>query len=114
MGKKDVKELLEVTWASHVFGMELHAKERLRAVHNALIRLVILVGKQWRPLSWQTLGIHSIAVVLCRDVAPLRSDVRARLIVTAIAVPTSDQCECKVHVTMTTINAIMSDGLCAK
>ena len=87
MRQKHIKEALQVTWARHVLGVELHAEERLRGVHNALVTLVVFVRKQRRPISRQRCVIDGETVILRRDETLACFGVRTRLIVPAVSIP---------------------------
>ena len=55
-------------------------------MHDALIGPIVLIDKQNRPIRRESGRINGESVVLCGYEAPACSDVRARLIVTTIAV----------------------------
>ena len=53
---------------------------------NALVRAVIHVDKQRFPIVWKRRVIHSIAVILRRDEATVRTHLTHRLVVRAMTV----------------------------
>ena len=50
--QENIKKPLQVFWSGGVFGVELDRVKRFRLVDNALIGLVILIGKEFVPALW--------------------------------------------------------------
>ena len=60
-------------------------------MHYALIRMIILIGKQRLPAFWEVALFHCKSVVLSRNVAALGTCVRTWLVVAAVAVPANNE-----------------------
>lgn len=81
-----VEEVCGVHWAALGFRMELSAEDGSRGVDQALVGLVVEVGKVLPPLCGKSCGINRISVVLRRDVAFASCKVQSRDIVGTVAV----------------------------
>lgn len=91
MKKRSTKDL--ITPFIHIPLMSLSElpEQGFRVVHDALIGVIIGVGKQDVPVFGQRVGVDGEAVVLTGDEASSRSLVDARLVVPTVTVPKKDR-----------------------
>ena len=84
--EEHLEEEVGVSRASTRLRVELDRKKGLRLVDNAFVRVVVRVHEELLPPGGERGGVDCVAVVLRRDVAPVRARVDARLVRAAIAV----------------------------
>jgi hypothetical protein len=81
-----VKQVGRVHGSALCFGVELRAEDRARGVNEALVGLVVQVGKVLLPLAAESSRVNSVSVVLRSDVALSSGEIQSGDVVGTVAV----------------------------